>query len=102
MINVTKYLSLYLTKIGNVPSILELEKNISFRMINAHQSMSFARPMMPSLAYVGGIIFLLPVFPFIITIMERYYFSLGIHIKPVNPLPADVQVSLKLDEMFSI
>lgn len=55
-----------------MPSILELEKNISFRIINAHQSMSYARPMMPGLTYIAGI-----------------------HIKPLNPLPADVQVSFK-------
>lgn len=35
--------------------------------------MSYARPMMPGLTYIAGI-----------------------HIKPLNPLPADVQVSFKL------
>lgn len=54
-----------------VPSILELEKNISFRIINTHQSMTFARPRMPGLSYVAGI-----------------------HIKPPKLLPSDVQVSL--------
>lgn len=53
---------------GNVPSLLELEKNISFRIINTHQSMQFARPKMPGLTYIAGI-----------------------HIKPAKELPADVQ-----------
>lgn len=53
-----------------MPSILEIEKNISFRIINSHHSMTFARPKMPSLTYIAGI-----------------------HIKPVKELPTDVQVS---------
>lgn len=55
---------------GNVPLLLELEKNISFRIINAHQSMQYARPKMPGLTYVAGI-----------------------HIKPATALPTDVQVN---------
>lgn len=56
--------------VGAVPSILELEKNISFRIINTHESMQFVRPKMPGLTYVAGI-----------------------HIKPPKELPADVQVN---------
>lgn len=61
---------------GNVPSLLELEKNISFRIINTHQSMQFTRPMMPGLTYVAGI-----------------------HIKPAKALPTDVQVSSPLNDI---
>lgn len=56
-----------------MPSLLELEKNISFRIINTHQSMQFTRPKMPGLSYIAGI-----------------------HIKPAKALPADVQVKKKL------
>lgn len=56
--------------LGPVPSILELERNISFRIVNQHETMSIARPKMPGIAYVAGI-----------------------HIKPPKPLPADVQVN---------
>lgn len=56
--------------LGTAPSIIELEKNISFRIINTHQSMQFVRPKMPGLTYVAGI-----------------------HIKPPKMLPSDVQVS---------
>lgn len=55
---------------GAVPSIIELEKRISMRIVNAHQSMSYSRPMMtPGLTYIAGI-----------------------HIRPPKQLPADVQV----------
>lgn len=56
--------------IGKVPSLLELEKNISFRIINTHQSMQFARPKMRGLTYFAGI-----------------------NIEPAKALPSDVQVS---------
>lgn len=55
--------------IGPVPSLEELEKNISFRIINNHRSMMQPRPSMPGLAYVAGI-----------------------QIKPPKALPLDIQV----------
>ncbi|XP_031632283.1 UDP-glucuronosyltransferase 1-8-like isoform X2 [Contarinia nasturtii] len=64
---------------GSVPSILEIEKNISFRIINSHHSLSFARPRMPALTYIAGI-----------------------HIKPVQVLPADVQDFLDSGSEFGV
>lgn len=62
-----------------MPSVLELEKNISFRIVNAHQSMSYSRPKMtPGLTYIAGI-----------------------HIRPVKPLPTDVQVIFASFEIFT-
>lgn len=56
---------------GTVPSIIELEKNISFRIVNQHQSMAYARPRVtPGITYIAGI-----------------------HIKKTKPLPKDIQVS---------
>lgn len=55
---------------GPVPSLEELERNISFRIINTHRSMMPPRPTMPGLAYVAGI-----------------------QIKPPKALPVDIQVS---------
>lgn len=54
-----------------VPSILELEKNISLRLVNNHLSTSHPRPTMPGIVNVAGA-----------------------HIKPANTLPADIQVNI--------
>lgn len=53
-----------------LPSVIELEKNISHRIVNNHHSMMKPRPKMPGLTYIAGI-----------------------HIKPPKKLPADLQVS---------
>lgn len=59
---------------GTVPSLLELEKNISFRIVNQHHSMNYARPSLTSgVAYVSGI-----------------------HIRDAEPLPSDIKVSIKV------
>lgn len=59
---------------GTVPSILELEKNISYRIVNQHQSMTYARPRVtPGMTYVAGI-----------------------HIRQPKPLPKDIKVSVPL------
>lgn len=52
------------------PSIIDLEKNISFRIINNHRSMINPRPAMPGLAYVAGV-----------------------QIKPTKALPDDIKVT---------
>lgn len=54
-----------------LPSIQQLRKNISIIFINAHRSITYPRPHMPGLVYIGGA-----------------------HIKPPNPLPADLQTYL--------
>lgn len=64
---------------GVVPSIVELEKNISFRLVNDHHSMTYARPKMPGLTYVAGI-----------------------HIKPLKSLPTDVQVPIHFANAYLI
>lgn len=51
-----------------MPSIIDLEKNISFRIVNNHRSMMNPRPQMPGMAYVAGI-----------------------HIKQPKKLPTDIQ-----------
>lgn len=51
-----------------LPTIEELRKNISIVFVNAHRSITYARPHMPGLVYIGGA-----------------------HIKPPKPLPADLQ-----------
>lgn len=56
---------------GPVPSVLDLEKNISLRIVNNHRSMMNPRPMMPGLIYTSGI-----------------------HIKPPKALPNDIQAFL--------
>lgn len=37
-----------------LPSIDELRKNISIIFVNAHRSMTYPRPSMPGLIYIGG------------------------------------------------
>lgn len=57
------------TKLGTpLPSVLDLEKKITFMLINSHRSTSPARPSMPGLVNVGGI-----------------------HVKPPKPLPSDIK-----------
>lgn len=57
---------------GTVPSLLELESNISFRIVNQHHSMNYARPTITTgMAYVSGI-----------------------HIRDAQPLPSDIKVKM--------
>lgn len=51
-----------------LPSIDDIRKNISLIFVNAHRSITYPRPSMPGLIYIGGA-----------------------HIKPPKPLPADLQ-----------
>lgn len=51
-----------------LPSIDDMRKNISITFVNAHRSITYPRPSMPGLIYIGGA-----------------------HIKPPNPLPDDLQ-----------
>lgn len=52
----------------SLPSVSELRKNISLTFVNAHRSITYPRPSMPGLIYIGGA-----------------------HIKPPKPLPIDLQ-----------
>lgn len=56
-----------------VPSILEMEKSISVRLVNHHRSTTRPRPSMPGLINVAGT-----------------------HIKPLKPLPNDIKVIIFL------
>lgn len=56
-------------KSGPLPSLLEFERNVSAVLVNSHPVISFKRPKMPGLIDVAGM-----------------------QIKPVKPLPADIQV----------
>lgn len=57
---------------GTVPSLFELEKNVSLRIVNQHHSMTYARPRVtPGITYVAGI-----------------------HIRDPKPLPTDIKVSV--------
>lgn len=52
-----------------VPSLLDMEKNISLRIVNHHRSTTRPRPVMPGLIHVAGT-----------------------HIKPARQLPTDIKV----------
>lgn len=54
-----------------LPSLSELRKNISIVFVNAHRSITYPRPTMPGLIYIGGA-----------------------HIKPPKALPSDLQTFL--------
>lgn len=54
-----------------LPSIDELHRNISIIFVNAHRSISYPRPSMPGLVYIGGA-----------------------HIREPNPLPNELQTFL--------
>lgn len=64
----TKILEEYFGHLDGLPSIEQLRKNISIIFVNAHRSITYPRPHMPGLVYIGGA-----------------------HIKPPKPLPADLQ-----------
>lgn len=51
-----------------LPSLDSLNKNISVTLVYTHRSISYPRPSMPGLIYIGGA-----------------------HIKPTQPLPIDIQ-----------
>lgn len=51
-----------------LPSIDQLRKNVSIIFANVHRSITYPRPHMPRLVYIGGA-----------------------HIKPPRPLPTDLQ-----------
>lgn len=54
--------------LGPLPSLDSLNKNISLTLVYTHRSISYPRPSMPGLISIGGA-----------------------HIKPTQPLPADLQ-----------
>ncbi|XP_017837392.1 UDP-glucuronosyltransferase 2B31 [Drosophila busckii] len=56
---------------GELPNVLQLERNISLMLINSHRSVDLPRPSMPGLISVGGA-----------------------HIKPAKKLPANMQTFL--------
>lgn len=64
----TEILQRYFGHLKPLPSIDELRKNISLIFVNAHRSITYPRPSMPGLIYIGGA-----------------------HIKPPKPLPQDIQ-----------
>lgn len=53
---------------GKLPSVEELEKKISVHLMNSHPALSYPRPKMPGMVDIAGV-----------------------HIKPSNPLPSDIQ-----------
>lgn len=64
----TKIVKKHFPHLGPLPSIDELRKNISVIFVNAHRSVTPARPSMPGLVHIGGA-----------------------HIRPPKTLPADLQ-----------
>lgn len=58
----------YFSHLKPLPSIDELRKNISLIFVNAHRAITYPRPSMPGLIYIGGA-----------------------HIKPSKLLPNDLQ-----------
>ncbi|XP_055851746.1 UDP-glucosyltransferase 2 [Episyrphus balteatus] len=80
---------------GPLPSVRELEKNISLMLINSHRSIDLPRPSMPGLINVGGI-HILPSKELPKDLMEFIenskngviYFSLGSYMKSTD-MPAD-------------
>lgn len=56
---------------GPLPSIAELEKSISVILVNSHFAITKPRPLMPGMVNIAGA-----------------------HIKPVKPLPTDIQAFL--------
>lgn len=51
-----------------LPSVDQLRKNISIVFVNAHRSITYPRPQMPGIVYIGGA-----------------------HVKPPKSLPTDLQ-----------
>ncbi|XP_055295942.1 UDP-glucosyltransferase 2-like [Sitodiplosis mosellana] len=64
----TKILKRHFGHMEPLPSIDELRKNISLIFVNAHRSITYPRPSMPGLIFIGGA-----------------------HIKPPKPLPNNIQ-----------
>lgn len=58
----------YFSHLAPLPSIDQLRKNVSVIFVNAHRSITYPRPHMPGIVYIGGA-----------------------HIKPSKPLPIDLQ-----------
>lgn len=71
----TQLIKTHFSHLNDLPSIDELRKNISIIFVNAHRSITYPRPSMPGLIYIGGA-----------------------HIKPLKPLPADLQTFLDQSE----
>jgi glucuronosyltransferase len=53
---------------GHLPSLLDMERNVSAVLVNSHPVISFKRPKMPGLIDCAGL-----------------------HISPIKPLPSDIQ-----------
>lgn len=64
---------------GRLPSAEDLEKTISLHLMNSHLALSYPRPKMPGMVDIAGI-----------------------HIKPIKPLPSDIQKFLDLAEHGAI
>lgn len=87
---------------GPLPSVRDLEKNISLMLINSHRSVDIPRPSMPGLVNVGGIHILPPkklpndLQDFIDNSKHGViYFSLGSYMKSTD-MPLDkIQIILK-------
>lgn len=58
----------YFGHLGPLPSIDDVNKNVSLMLVNSHRSVLPPRPMMPGVVLIGGA-----------------------HIKPPKPLPADLK-----------
>lgn len=67
----TKILNEHFGHLDALPSIDQLRKNISIIFVNAHRSITYPRPHLPGIVYIGGA-----------------------HVKPPNPLPSDLQTFL--------
>lgn len=71
----TELVKEYFSHLEPLPSIDDLRKDISIIFVNAHRAISYPRPKMPGLIYIGGA-----------------------HIKPPKPLPVDLQKFLDESE----
>lgn len=71
----TELVKKHFSHLEPLPSIEDLRKDISIIFVNAHRAISYPRPKMPGLIYIGGA-----------------------HIKPPKPLPADLQMFIDESE----
>lgn len=71
----TKLLKSYFSHLEPLPTFDEMRKNISIAFVNTHQSITYPRPSMPGLVYIGGA-----------------------HIRPPKPLSADLKQFLDESE----
>ncbi|XP_055917568.1 UDP-glucosyltransferase 2 [Eupeodes corollae] len=87
---------------GPLPSVRDLEKNISLMLVNSHRSLDLPRPSMPGLVDIGGI-HIKPAKPLPKDLKEFIdnskngviYFSLGSYMKSTDMPPEKIQIILK-------